>query len=57
MGVVYMAEQTQPEKRRVALKIVKPGMDTRQVVARFEAERHALATNGSSAYRKGVRRR
>jgi len=43
MGVVYMAEQTEPVKRRVALKIVKPGMDTRQVIARFEAERQALA--------------
>ncbi len=43
MGVVYMAEQTEPVKRRVALKIVKPGLDTDQVVARFEAERQALA--------------
>jgi serine/threonine protein kinase len=43
MGVVYMAEQTQPVQRRVALKIIKPGMDTRQVIARFEAERQALA--------------
>jgi serine/threonine protein kinase len=43
MGVVYVAEQTQPVRRKVALKIVKPGMDTRQVVARFEAERQALA--------------
>jgi WD40 repeat protein/serine/threonine protein kinase/tetratricopeptide (TPR) repeat protein len=43
MGVVYMAEQTQPVRRKVALKIIKPGMDTRQVVARFEAERQALA--------------
>jgi serine/threonine protein kinase/WD40 repeat protein len=43
MGVVYMAEQTEPVRRRVALKIIKPGMDTRQVVARFEAERQALA--------------
>ena len=43
MGVVYMAEQTEPVKRRVALKIIKPGMDTRQVIARFEAERQALA--------------
>jgi serine/threonine protein kinase len=43
MGVVYMAEQTEPIARRVALKIVKPGMDTRQVIARFEAERQALA--------------
>jgi serine/threonine protein kinase/tetratricopeptide (TPR) repeat protein len=42
-GVVFMAEQTQPVRRKVALKIVKPGMDTRQVVARFEAERQALA--------------
>jgi len=43
MGVVYMAEQTEPVQRRVALKIIKPGMDTRQVIARFEAERQALA--------------
>jgi non-specific serine/threonine protein kinase/serine/threonine-protein kinase len=43
MGVVYMAEQTQPVRRKVALKIIKPGMDTKQVVARFEAERQALA--------------
>ncbi len=43
MGVVYMAEQTEPVKRRVALKIIKPGMDTRHVIARFEAERQALA--------------
>jgi serine/threonine protein kinase/Tfp pilus assembly protein PilF len=42
-GVVYMAQQQEPVKRRVALKIVKLGMDTRQVVARFEAERQALA--------------
>ncbi len=43
MGVVFMAEQQQPVQRKVALKIIKPGMDTRQVVARFEAERQALA--------------
>ena len=43
MGVVYMAEQERPVRRRVALKIIKPGMDTDQVVARFEAERQALA--------------
>src|SRR5262249_31877597 len=42
-GVVYMAEQTEPVRRKVALKILKPGMDTRQVIARFEAERQALA--------------
>ena len=43
MGVVYLAEQKEPVNRRVALKIIKAGMDTRQVVARFEAERQALA--------------
>jgi hypothetical protein len=43
MGVVYMAEQEVPVRRKVALKIIKLGMDTRQVVARFEAERQALA--------------
>ena len=42
-GSVFMAEQEHPVKRRVALKIIKPGMDTRQVIARFEAERQALA--------------
>ena len=42
-GVVYMAEQREPVKRRVALKVIKLGMDTRQVIARFEAERQALA--------------
>jgi serine/threonine protein kinase/WD40 repeat protein len=42
-GVVYLAEQREPVRRRVALKILKPGMDTRSVVARFEAERQALA--------------
>ena len=43
MGVVYMAEQEEPVRRRVALKVIKLGMDTRQIVARFEAERQALA--------------
>src|SRR5215211_7657250 len=42
-GVVFMAEQLEPLRRKVALKILKPGMDTRQVIARFEAERQALA--------------
>ncbi|PWU18361.1 MAG: hypothetical protein C5B50_09230 [Verrucomicrobia bacterium] len=42
-GVVYMAEQEEPVRRKVALKVIKLGMDTRQVVARFEAERQALA--------------
>jgi serine/threonine protein kinase len=43
MGTVFMAEQTQPVQRKVALKVIKPGMDSRQVIARFEAERQALA--------------
>ena len=43
MGTVYMAEQDRPIRRRVALKVIKAGMDTDQVVARFEAERQALA--------------
>jgi tetratricopeptide (TPR) repeat protein/serine/threonine protein kinase len=42
-GIVFLAEQTQPVRRKVALKVLKAGMDTRQVVARFEAERQALA--------------
>jgi serine/threonine protein kinase len=42
-GLVYMAEQQHPVRRKVALKVLKPGMDTRQVIARFEAERQALA--------------
>jgi serine/threonine protein kinase len=46
MGVVYMAEQQEPVRRKVALKIIKPGMDSRQVIARFEAERQALAMMG-----------
>ena len=43
MGTVYMAQQTEPVKRVVALKLIKAGMDSRQVIARFEAERQALA--------------
>ena len=43
MGVVYVATQQEPVRRKVALKIIKPGMDTREVVTRFEAERQALA--------------
>src|SRR5207237_7371784 len=43
MGAVWMAEQREPVKRLVALKLIKPGMDSRQVLARFEAERQALA--------------
>src|SRR6185503_18172397 len=43
MGLVFVAEQSQPIRRRLALKVIKPGMDSRQVIARFEAERQALA--------------
>src|SRR5688572_3223381 len=43
MGTVFMAEQSHPVQRKVALKVIKPGMDTGQVIARFEAERQALA--------------
>jgi len=43
MGVVYLAEQHQPIRRKVALKVIKPGMDSKQVIARFEAEQQALA--------------
>ena len=43
MGLVFMARQQEPVKRNVALKVIKPGMDSKQVIARFEAERQALA--------------
>ncbi len=43
MGVVYLAAQKDPVRRKVALKIIKPGMDTREVIARFAAEEQALA--------------
>jgi serine/threonine protein kinase/tetratricopeptide (TPR) repeat protein len=43
MGLVFMAEQKEPVRRKVALKLIKPGMDSKQVIARFEAERQALA--------------
>ncbi len=43
MGLVYLAEQKEPVKRRVVLKIIKLGIDSRQIIARFEAERQALA--------------
>ena len=48
MGVVYMAQQSEPVRRKVALKVIKPGMDSRQVIARFEAERQALAVMNHS---------
>ena len=57
MGVVYVAEQTQPVRRKVALKIIKPGMDTKQVIARFEAERQALAMMDHPNIAKRLRRR
>jgi hypothetical protein len=43
MGTVFLAEQSQPVQRTVAIKIVKPGMDSRRILARFEAELQALA--------------
>ena len=52
-GSVYMAEQLHPVRRKVALKIIKLGMDTRQVIARFEAERQA-GDDGSSQHRQGA---
>ena len=53
-GVVYVAEQKAPVRRRVALKIIKLGMDTRAVVARFEAERQALAMMDHPQHRQGL---
>ena len=55
MGVVFMAEQTEPIQRTVAFKIIKPGMDTRQVIARFEAERQALAMMDHPEHRQSAR--
>ena len=48
-GMVYVAEQKEPVRRKVALKVIKLGMDTKQVIARFEAERQALAMLPKSA--------
>ena len=56
-GVVYIAEQTEPVRRRVALKVIKLGMDTKQVVARFEAERAGAGDDGPSEHREGSGRR
>jgi serine/threonine protein kinase len=42
-GIAYLAEQASPVRRQVALKVIKPGMDTKAVIARFEAERQVLA--------------
>jgi len=52
MGEVFLAEQLRPVRRRVALKLIKPGMDTRQVIARFESERQALALMNHQAVAK-----
>src|SRR5215472_14896437 len=58
LGAVYLAEQQEPVRRKVALKIIKPGMDSKQVIARFEAERQALAmmehTNIAKVYDAGT---
>src|SRR5205807_2650066 len=54
MGTVFMAEQQQPVRRKVALKVIKAGMDTRQVIARFEAERQALAMMDHLNFARGV---
>ena len=54
MGVVYLAEQQQPIQRRVALKVIKPGMDTTAVIARFEAERHVREAMDSFQRLSGV---
>ena len=56
MGEVWLAEQLEPVRRRVALKLIKAGMDTQQVVARFESERQALALMDHPAIAKVVRR-
>src|SRR6478736_2976492 len=52
MGEVWLAEQTQPVRRQVAVKVIKPGMDSAQVVARFEVERQALAVMDHPAIAK-----
>ncbi len=54
-GDPHAAEQNQPVQRRVALKIIKAGMDSRHVLARFEAERQALALMDHPPHRQGVR--
>jgi serine/threonine protein kinase len=60
-GVVWVAEQLEPVRRQVALKIIRPGMDSREVIARFEVERQALALmehpNIARVFDGGVRKR
>ena len=57
MGEVWLAEQKQPVRRRVAVKLIKAGMDTREVIARFESERQALALMNHPVDRQSLRRR
>ena len=57
MGSVFMAQQTEPVKRAVAVKVIKAGMDSKAVLARFEAERQALAHDGPPQHRPRARRR
>ena len=54
MGTVYRAEQTQPDRRPVALKLIRVGLDSRAVLARFDAERQALAPDGPPEHRPGL---
>ena len=54
-GIVFMAEQDEPVRRRVALKVIKPGMDSKSVIARFEAERQALAPTSPNSSMPGRR--
>ena len=56
MGTVWVAEQTQPVRRRVALKVIKTGMDSQEILQRFEAERQALAMMNHRGHRHGARR-
>ncbi len=55
MGTVYMAEQTEPVERKVALKIIKPGMDSRQVIAPFRGRASGLGPDGPSEHRQNAR--
>src|SRR5580658_3584459 len=55
-GEVSLAEQKEPVRRRVVIKPIKSGMDTREVLARFESERQALALNEPPGHREGIRR-
>ena len=54
MGVVYVAEQTQPVRRRVAIKVIKPGMATKDVIAPVRGRATGLGDDGSPQHRSGV---